>query len=149
MASSSASTSKLGSNLTIAGLVLQLLSFCFFVFVAAQFHRLFIRSHNNVVTDTLPKNDFEMQSPLARRQEKEGVEEKQALWLKHQVILYLISTLIVIRATFRVVEFVQGHEGYIMVHEWFLYVFDASVMWGVMVAWNVVFPGEIEVLIRS
>jgi hypothetical protein len=54
--------------------------------------------------------------------------------------------LILIRSIYRVVEFVQGNNGYVIGHEVFLYVFDASMMFLVMIVMNVFHP---SVVLRS
>lgn len=62
--------------------------------------------------------------------------------------LYAVSLLIFVRSIVRVVEFIQGFDGYIYSHEWCLYVFDASMMFVAMVILNVVNPGEVAGIIR-
>jgi len=49
-----------------------------------------------------------------------------------------------VRSIMRVVEFVQGNTGYVFSHEWFLYVFDALLMLGVMGLFCWIHPGEIK-----
>jgi hypothetical protein len=57
--------------------------------------------------------------------------------------MYFASIMILIRSLFRVVEFVGGHAGELMAVEWYLYVFDAFLMFGVMFSLNVWHPGTI------
>ena len=59
-------------------------------------------------------------------------------WRKHLTALYAASVLILIRSMFRVAEFIQGNNGFILRHEWFLYLFDSVLMLGVMLIFNVV-----------
>jgi len=70
-------------------------------------------------------------------------------WQKHMFTLYASSLLIMIRSIFRVIEFVQGNDGYISRHEWFLYVFDALLMLLVLVNFNFVHPSEIKALLNG
>lgn len=70
-------------------------------------------------------------------------------WKKHMVSLYIVSILIFIRSIVRVVEYAQGNDGYIMVREAFLYVFDALVMWLAVVIMNWVHPSEVGAYLRG
>ncbi|OTA67978.1 RTA1-domain-containing protein [Hypoxylon sp. EC38] len=54
-------------------------------------------------------------------------------WRRHLVVLYSVSTIILVRSIFRVVEYLQGNSGYIISHEYFLYIFDALLMAAVMI----------------
>lgn len=58
-------------------------------------------------------------------------------------ILYVASVLISARSGFRIVEYMQGNDGFLMRHEVFLYIFDASAMWVVMWIFNVFHPSLI------
>lgn len=57
--------------------------------------------------------------------------------------LYFVSLFILVRSLFRVIEYVQGQNGYLLRHEVFLYVFDAVLMTGAMVVLNVVHPAQV------
>lgn len=48
----------------------------------------------------------------------------------------------------RVVEFLQGDNGFVVSHEVFLYVFDALVMFIAVALMNWVHPGQVAVEIR-
>ena len=63
--------------------------------------------------------------------------------------LYVVSALVIIRSIFRVVEYAQGHEGYLQSHEVFFYVFDSIPMFALMVWLSWRHPGEIELLLRK
>ena len=52
----------------------------------------------------------------------------QRPWKKHMVSLYIVSVLIFVRSIVRVVEYLQGYDGFLMTHEVFIYVFDALPM---------------------
>lgn len=64
-------------------------------------------------------------------------------WRKQLYVLYLVSILIMIRSVFRIVEYLQGTDGYIMTHEAFLYIFDATMMIATVVILNVIHPSQI------
>lgn len=56
---------------------------------------------------------------------------------EHLYTLYGTSTLILVRSVFRVVDSVQGNNGYLLRHEVFLYIFDAILMLTVMATMGV------------
>ena len=114
-----------GQHVVIGGLVLQIIFFGFFVVVAAVFNLRI----NKV--------------PTARS------ASSSVPWKRHIHALYYASSLIMLRSIFRVVEYVQGNDGYIMSHEVFLYIFDSVLMLGVMILLNVVHPSEIYALLRG
>lgn len=81
---------------------------------------------------------------------KAPTKEAQTLpWTRHMYSLYAVSILIFVRSIVRVVEFIQGFEGYIYSHEVFLYVFDATMMFIAMAILNTVHPGEVAAIIRG
>ena len=47
-----------------------------------------------------------------------------------------------IRSIFRLAEYIQGNNGYLLHHEIYIYVFDALLMFITMVTFNVVHPQE-------
>ena len=65
------------------------------------------------------------------------------------VSLYIVSALIFIRSVVRVVEYVQGHEGFVMTHEVFVYVFDGGLMAVAVGVMGVVHPGEVAGYLRE
>lgn len=60
-----------------------------------------------------------------------------------------MSILILIRSIVRVVEYLQGYDGYIMTHEVYLYIFDALVMFIAVVSMNWIHPGEVAKYVRE
>ncbi|KAF2731159.1 RTA1 like protein [Polyplosphaeria fusca] len=112
---------KLGENVIMGGLFAQIVFFGFFVVVAIIFQT---RGRAHLETLEVP-------------------------WYKHLVVLYVTSTLILIRSIFRVVEYIQGNDGYLMRMEVFLYVFDALLMFKVMLAMNVIHPGDIAPMLKQ
>ena len=124
MAGKTAKSIELGQHLVVGGLAIQIVFFGLFVVVAAMFH---IRVR---------------QQPTAR------ATSTQVPWRRHIYILYTASVLILIRSIFRIVEYQQGNDGYLLGHEVFLYIFDAVLMLVVMILFNAVHPGEISALLR-
>ncbi|KAF7197301.1 Protein RTM1 [Pseudocercospora fuligena] len=78
-----------------------------------------------------------------------GATTEERPWKKHMIALYFVSAMIFVRSIVRVVEFLQGNDGYISTHEVFLYVFDAMIMWFAMVVMNLVHPGQVAKFIRE
>lgn len=64
-------------------------------------------------------------------------------------VLYVASGLIMIRSVFRVIEYLQGNNGYLLRHEFFLYIFDALLMLVVMCLFNWVHPAQVTDLYRK
>ncbi|KAL3463755.1 RTA1 like protein-domain-containing protein [Aspergillus heterothallicus] len=105
--------------IVICGLVVQIGVFGFFIASAVVFERRMGRA-------------------LASTTGREAL-----LWKKHLYPLYAVSALIMVRSVFRVVEYAMGQKGYLLAHEWPMFVFDAVLMVGVMVIWGVWHPGLI------
>lgn len=108
-----------GEKIIVVGLFLQLTFFGFFIVVAGLFHYRFTRSNNRLA----------------------GAH--QLPWRRHMHVLYVASGLIMIRSIFRVVEYLQGNNGYLLRHEYFLYIFDAALMLIVMCLFNWSHPAEV------
>lgn len=64
-------------------------------------------------------------------------------WRLHMWVLFTASMLIMVRSVFRVIEYVQGTDGYLLTHEIYLYIFDAALMCGVVIIFNIVHPSQI------
>jgi hypothetical protein len=121
--SSGASGMKTGEKIIIGGLFVQILFFGLFFLTAILFQ---IRGKEYL--STLGSN---------------------VPWKKHLFALYATSILILVRSIFRVIEYIQGNAGYLLRHEVFLYVFDAVLMFAVMLILNVSHPGDIALLLTS
>ncbi|GAB7366757.1 hypothetical protein MBLNU230_g0711t2 [Neophaeotheca triangularis] len=120
---SQAENADMGSNIVVAGLFVQIVFFGGFVITSTIFH---------VRLNRKPTNKS-MTTP----------------WKKHMLGMYIISILIFVRSIVRVVEFIQGFDGYIISREWYLYIFDALVMWIAMVVMNLIHPSEVAAHIRG
>ncbi|KAJ0423196.1 RTA1-domain-containing protein [Aspergillus carlsbadensis] len=116
-----------GEAIVIAGLAIQVVSFCLFLVTAIIFHA-------RMRSDPDP-------SPASR--------DPSHPWRQHLGSLYAISGLILVRSIFRVVEYVMGNDGYPLTHEWTLYIFDAVPMFAAMVVFAVWYPSDLKPFIRA
>ncbi len=108
---------NLGENIITGGLGVQALFFFCFIIVSGIFN---VRLHRNPT----------------QRSETIG-------WQSYLYILYLASSLIMIRSVFRMIEYAMGQDGILLQHEVFLYVFDAALMFLAMVLFNFYHPSTI------
>lgn len=104
---------RLGRVLVLAALFIQIFVFGFFVAIAAVFQR--------------------------RISSQPTSQSTELYWKRHMIGLYIASGLILLRNGIRVVEYIQGYDGHINHHEWFLYVFDAVPMFSVMVVMGFIY----------
>ncbi|EYE94952.1 RTA1 domain-containing protein [Aspergillus ruber CBS 135680] len=112
-----------GNNIIIGGLIVQIIFFGFFVICSIVFQvRIISHPTTESVADCVP-------------------------WKKHLYALYATSILILIRSIFRVAEYVQGSDGYLLSTEVFIYIFDATLMFLVMVVFIIIHPSEINCLL--
>lgn len=113
-----ADSMKMGENIILGGLFVQIIMFGLFATTAAVFH---VR---------------------IRRQPSTASLDVKSTWKSTMLMLYVVSALIMVRSIFRVVEYIMGYDGYPLRNEWTLYVFDAVLMFGVVVAFAWRFPGN-------
>ncbi|KAF3931566.1 hypothetical protein ABW19_dt0208691 [Dactylella cylindrospora] len=111
------SVATIGQWIVVVGLILQVLMFASFAAIAFVFHK---------------------------RMRANGDQVPWFNWERLLYMLYAVSALILIRSIFRVIEFIQGQDGYLLGHEWTLYVFDSVPMFAVMVIWSYWFPSDIR-----
>ena len=128
MAGGTASSMTTGENIIVGGLVVQILFFSFFIIVALAFH---IRMHKAPTSKVL-RNGIAFQ-----------------VWQKHLCALYGGSSLILVRSLFRMIEYTQGNDGFLISHEVFLYAFDAALMFTAMVILAVIHPSEVNALLKG
>jgi hypothetical protein len=74
--------------------------------------------------------------------------DERLKWKSQLRVLHAISLLILVRSIFRVVEYVQGTDGYSLTHEWTLYVFDSTLMFVVMLIWGIWYPGDLQEFVK-
>lgn len=146
---------KLGEKVIIGGLFVQLIFFALFVFVAGDFHRrmvkdipvkkrytpaaLFRKARRNRIDPS--------SSPITTVLSRDAANELP--WKRHLYVLYATSALILVRSIFRIAEYALGNSGYLLSHEVFLYVFDAVLMFLVMVLFNWVHPSQVTDLYKK
>ncbi|ORY16393.1 RTA1 like protein-domain-containing protein [Clohesyomyces aquaticus] len=94
----------LGEHVILGGLILQILIFGFFIIVALVWHRR-LNAHETVE---------------ARRGEMP--------WRRYIKLLYVASVCIMVRNVCRVVEYAMGRNGFLITHEWALYLYDFVLM---------------------
>ncbi|KAJ5675694.1 hypothetical protein N7462_008591, partial [Penicillium macrosclerotiorum] len=112
-----------GEHVIIGGLFVQIIFFGFFMISAVIFQSRITRN------------------PTARSIELENI------WRRHMFSLYMASLLILIRSIVRVVEYLQGYDGYLMKNEVFIYVFDALLLFVTVLLIQYTHPSEINCLI--
>lgn len=112
-------TPELGKGIVIAGLMIQIVIFGFFAVTAVIFQRRIKRNPTN--------ESYDMSIP----------------WKNSLRMLFIVSALIMIRSCFRVVEYAMGNDGYLLGHEWTLYIFDSVLMFTVMVVYYLCYPNWI------
>ncbi|KAL2820873.1 RTA1 like protein-domain-containing protein [Aspergillus cavernicola] len=113
-------------NIVLAGLVLQILTFVVFLTTAIIFNR------------------------RMNRQPTPAAINGDVPWKKHLYSMYTISTMILFRSVFRVIEYGLGNDGYQLSNEWPTYVLDAVPMFIAMVLFAVWYPSELQpFLLRS
>ncbi|KAJ5770252.1 uncharacterized protein N7511_002303 [Penicillium nucicola] len=121
MASGTPSAMTTGEHITIGGLAVQLVFFTVFIVASSIFHYR-IRK-------------FPTEKSLCR--------SSSATWEVVMTGLYVASILILIRSIFRLIEYAQGNDGYLISHEVFMYVFDATLMFFAMVAMGIFHPSRV------
>ncbi|KAJ5937181.1 hypothetical protein N7454_004836 [Penicillium verhagenii] len=116
-----ASSMKLAENIIVVGLVVQIVFFGFFIVVSVIFHK---RMKAQPTTASLTSATH---------------------WERYMYVLYSASMMIMVRCIYRVIEYVQGSTGALQSHEYFAYIFDATLMLIVMVIFIWFHPSQILV----
>lgn len=117
---SNSSDPSSGEHIIIGGLFVQIIFFGFFIITALIF-----------------------QMRLAKAPTGTSVELSH-IWRRHMNALYISSVLIFVRSIVRVVEYLQGYDGYLMKHEVFIYVFDALLMFLAMEILQFIHPSQVN-----
>ncbi|CZR53789.1 related to protein RTA1 [Phialocephala subalpina] len=113
------SDSKRGENIITGGLGIQVLFFGLFIIVAGIFN-------------------YRLRAMPSLRSKQLTVP-----WQSYLFVLYGASLMIMIRSVFRIAEYVMGQDGALLDHEYYLYIFDATLMFFTMVLFNVYHPSRI------
>lgn len=125
MVKGSGNSMKMGQNIILGGFFLQIMLFCVFLVVGAVF------------AGRMSK----MQKSYSGRSAANSLP-----WLAMLRMLFGVSGLILLRNVFRVIEYIMGQDGYLLAHEWSLYLFDALPMLGVMVVFLSWYPTQLYVM---
>lgn len=115
----SVSVQKTGRTVTIIGLVIQLVVFAYFIIVALVFQRR-MNAHPTSISI-----------------------HHSIHWVRHLRVVYATSVLMLIRNIFRIAEYVEGSNGPVGHSEVYLYIFDSTLMAGLMWAFVIVHPGRL------
>ncbi|KAJ5699154.1 hypothetical protein N7462_001159 [Penicillium macrosclerotiorum] len=127
MTSGSKDNLIIGQWIIVAGLCVQLLFFGTFILSSALFHIGIRKSPTEKSKRTMHHTRFF----FSRK------------WPSLLMACYAVSVLILIRSVYRLIEFIQGNSGYVISHEVFLYVFDAAMMFLVMLIMNIFHPSAV------
>jgi hypothetical protein len=113
------SSQKLGQDIIIGGLCVQIIFFGFFMIVTLLFHRrISINPTPRSMSITVP-------------------------WKKFIFVLYTVSLFIMIRSVFRVAEYVGGTDGVLQSTEVYVYIFDATLMFTAVSIFSIFHPSRI------
>jgi hypothetical protein len=108
-----------GEMIIIAGLFVQLVGFFLFLLVIALFHVRILKAPTSAsLSATVP-------------------------WRRFLLVLYFVSALILIRSVFRAIEYIMGYDSVLQNNEYYLYIFDAALMFLCMAALNIWHPSQI------
>lgn len=117
-----------GKTTVLAGLGVQLFAFGFFSVIGLRFN--IISRHFGAVTAET--------NQIAGN----GKKPSNPNWMGLLIALNTSCALILIRSIYRVVEFATGTNGYVTVHEWTFYVFDALPILPIFIIFVVMPPGN-------
>lgn len=117
---------KWGPRIIMAGLGHQIAFLVVFMLTAATFHYRMLKS------------------PTKRLSETHYIP-----WREHLLVLYVGSNLILARSCFRIFEYALGRDGFLMRHEWCLYVMDGVPIILVMAVYVWRHPSEIDALLKG
>ncbi|KAJ5345883.1 hypothetical protein N7452_003887 [Penicillium brevicompactum] len=115
----SASSLKMGEDVIVVGLIIQIIFFGFFIVVSLIFHKR-MRDHPTSASLRSTVN-----------------------WERYMCVLYGASVLIMVRCLYRVIEYIQGSSGTLQSHEYYAYIFDTTLMFLVMTIFLVIHPSQI------
>lgn len=112
-------SAKKGQIILIAGLITQLSALSLFVFMSWHIYQ--------------------------RIKENKGkfLDSSSITWRRYFRVIEIVTCIMIVRSLVRSIEFLQGQGGYVISHETFIYVFDASLMFLIMVIFLVVHPGRL------
>ncbi|KZL78149.1 RTA1 domain-containing protein [Colletotrichum tofieldiae] len=108
-----------GKYVILVGLAIQIIFFGFFFILTIAFHQRIRREPTSVsMGSTVP-------------------------WRSYLYILYVVSTLVLVRSIFRVVEYGMGKDGELLSSEIYIYVFDALLIFLCSGIFNIWHPSRV------
>lgn len=116
-----ASMSNMGQKIMIIGLFVQLAFFGFFLIVSLIFWKRMRSSPARYAIPLYGKHS----------------------WMALLKLLFAAAAIIILRCVFRIIEFSQGHSGYLASHEVYMYIFDALPMFLVQAMFHIIHAGEV------
>jgi hypothetical protein len=119
-ASGDAKLISLSRKIILGGLLVQLVALSFFCYMTWHTYR-----------------------SIGRQERKAFAPDAGVNWKNHFRTVFFTASLVLVRSLVRAVEYAQGDEGFIISHEVFIYLFDAAIMWLVMVAFVIVHPSRL------
>ncbi|KAH7349174.1 RTA1 like protein-domain-containing protein [Pyrenochaeta sp. MPI-SDFR-AT-0127] len=115
------SMAKIGQVIMLIGLFVQLLFFGFFLVISLLFWK---RLRGSTKMLSIPQNGHHSWTALLK-------------------LLLCAAVIIILRCIFRVLEFAQGHGGYLASHEVYMYLFDTAPMLVVQVMFHFVHAADV------
>ncbi|PSN66365.1 RTA1 like protein [Corynespora cassiicola Philippines] len=116
-----ASMSDMGQKIMLFGLAVQLLFFGFFLIISIIFYT---RLRNSAAGLMVPQYG-------------------KYAWTALLKLMLCAAVIIILRCVFRMIEFGQGHAGYLASHEVYMYIFDTLPMLGVQIMFHFIRANEI------
>ncbi|UJR07231.1 hypothetical protein I4U23_011519 [Adineta vaga] len=119
-ASKNPTNAQTGLNILLAGLSVNLASFAIFCVQVIYFDYRTRKSPPNFPSGSLCQKG----------------------WRQFLYIIYLSSSLVLLRQIYRVIEFAQGFTGYLAIHEVYFYIFDTLLIFIATTIFVIFFPGN-------
>lgn len=111
---------EISKKVILGGLIVQVVALAFFCYITWHSYRA-----------------------ISQRHAKNFAHNSGVNWKNHFRVVFLTASLVLVRSVVRVVEYAQADDGYIISHEPFIYVFDAAIMWLVMVMFLLLHPSRL------
>lgn len=115
------SMAKMGQAIMLIGLFVQLFFFGFFLVISLVFWK---RLHGSSKAASVPQYG-------------------KHSWVALLKLMLCAAVVIILRCIFRVIEFAQGHDGYLASREVYMYVFDTGPMFAVQVLFHFVYAADV------
>lgn len=124
--------SKYGQWIVVAGLIVQVFAFGYYMLVAVRFQTHIRKASERGIYHGRTMN---LGGGLFNFIRLAHVERILAA-------LHISSALIMVRSIYRLAEYIEGREGWLATHEWTFYIFDTLTMFLVMVVLAAIYPPQ-------